>query len=309
MPESRRLEFGYSPPVGDRGSELIRPREFVTDLHRALDLATRGFSSLWISDHLMFEAKYRIECWTQLVWLAARYPNVRLGTIVVANSFRNPALLAKMAASLQVFSEGRFILGYGAGWHGGEYAAYGYDYPSAATRIDMLEEGIQVVRALWTQSPANFAGKYYRVANAYCEPRPDPVPPIMVGGGGEQRTLRIVARYADWWNSVARPPDVLRRKLALLRTHCEHEGRDYARIRKTLMIRVYIDRSHAVAVQRAAEALSSEEPPLAGDPSAICDQLRGLAEQGIDLCQLVFPKFPETDDMQLFMEQVLPHFS
>jgi alkanesulfonate monooxygenase SsuD/methylene tetrahydromethanopterin reductase-like flavin-dependent oxidoreductase (luciferase family) len=309
MAASRRIEFGYHPPAGDRGLELIRPDHFVDDLHRALDIATQGFTSVWVSDHLMFGAKYRLECWTQLLWIAARYPSVDVGTIVLANSFRHPALMAKMAATLQMLSGGRCILGYGAGWHAEEYAAYGYDYPSAATRIAMMEEGIQVIRALWTEAPANFSGKFYRLQDAYCEPRPRPPPTLMIGGAGERRTLRLVARYADWWNDVARPRETLQRKLAVLREHCLDEGRDYDQLRKTYMVRVYIDRSHAAALERASDALKSDNPPLAGDPAAVREQLHELAELGIDLCQLIFPRFPETDDLRLFMDKVLPEFT
>ena len=128
----------------------------------------------------------------------------------------------------------------------------------------------------------------------------------MIGGGGEQRTLRVVARHADWWNDVARPRDVLQRKLAVLQDYCQAEGRDYTRLRKTYMVRVYLDRSHARALEHAGDALHSENPPLAGDPSAVREQLHELAEMGIDLCQLIFPRFPETDDLQLFMDEVLP---
>jgi alkanesulfonate monooxygenase SsuD/methylene tetrahydromethanopterin reductase-like flavin-dependent oxidoreductase (luciferase family) len=298
MAASKSLEFGYHPPAGDRGLESIHPDTFAGDLHRALDIAAQAFSSVWVSDHLQFGAKYRLECWTQLLWIAARYPSVNVGTIVLANSFRHPALLAKMAATLQTLSGGRCILGYGAGWHAEEYEAYGYDYPSTATRIAMMEEGIQVIRALWTEAPANFQGRYYQLKDAYCEPRPNPLPPIMIGGSGERRTLRLVARHADWWNDLIRPREVVQRKLAVLRDHCEAEGRDYAQLRKTLMARVYLDRSHATALERAGDALQSDNPPLAGDPSAVREQLHELAELGIDLCQLIFPRFSETDDLQ-----------
>jgi alkanesulfonate monooxygenase SsuD/methylene tetrahydromethanopterin reductase-like flavin-dependent oxidoreductase (luciferase family) len=306
---TRSLEFGYCPPSGDRGLETVRPGTFVQDLQRVIDIAAPAFSSIWVPDHLMFGSKYRLECWTQMVWIAARYPSVDVGAIVLANSFRHPALVAKMAATLQAFSGGRCILGYGAGWHEEEYRAYGYDYPPASTRIAMLEEGVKVIRALWTEAPANFQGTFYQLAGAYCEPRPDPLPPIMIGGGGEQRTLRVVARHADWWNDVARPPDVLRRKLAVLRDYCQEEGRDYARLRKSSMLRVYIDRSHAAALERAGDALQSDNPPLAGDPAAVREQLHELAEIGIDLCQLIFPRFPDTDDLRLFIDEVLPAFS
>jgi alkanesulfonate monooxygenase SsuD/methylene tetrahydromethanopterin reductase-like flavin-dependent oxidoreductase (luciferase family) len=214
-----------------------------------------------------------------------------------------------MGASLQTFSDGRFILGYGAGWHESEFRAYGYGFPPPSVRVDMLEEGIQVIRAMWTQSPASFVGKYYQITDAYCEPRPDPVPPLMIGGGGEKRTLRLVARYADWWNDTARPVDVLRHKLRILRDHCQVEGRDYDQIRKTIMIRVFIDKSHKAALARGADTLTSDNPALVGDPSAIGEQLAELADLGIDLCQLVFPNFPETNDIQLFMDEVQPHFS
>jgi alkanesulfonate monooxygenase SsuD/methylene tetrahydromethanopterin reductase-like flavin-dependent oxidoreductase (luciferase family) len=309
MPATPRLEFGYCPPSGERGAELIRPREFVADLHAVLDVAAQGFGSFWISDHLMFGPKYRLEGWTQLAWLAARYPAVRLGHMVLANSFRSPALLAKMAATLQVLSGGRFILAYGAGWHDEEYRGYGFDFPSTATRIAMLEEGLQVIRALWTQAPANFTGRFYRLEGAYCEPRPEPIPPILVGGSGERLTLRVVARQADWWNDLYRPPDVLRRKLDVLRGHCEAEGRDFAGLRKTVTIWTFLDRSHAKATRRAGDLLDGENAVIAGDPAAIRDRLAELAEIGFDMAMLVFPNFPETDDLRLFLDEVRPHFA
>jgi alkanesulfonate monooxygenase SsuD/methylene tetrahydromethanopterin reductase-like flavin-dependent oxidoreductase (luciferase family) len=309
MSESRRMEFGYSPPVGDRGAETIRPSEFVPDLRRVLDVAAQGFSSFWVSDHLMFEAKYRLECWTELAWIAGRYLGKTLGTLVLCNGFRNPALMAKMAASLQTLSGGRFILGYGAGWHAQEHEAYGFPFPAPAIRLAMLDEGVQVIRALWTQAPANFAGQYYRVTDVYCEPRPAPPPPLMIGGSGERHTLRLVARHADWWNDAARPPAVVRRKLSALHDHCQAVGRSYDSIRKTLMVQVIIDRSQAAALNRAGDRLAGDQPPVAGDPSAIRDRLTEYAELGISLCQIVFPNFPGTDDMRLFMDEVLPAFA
>lgn len=308
MATSPRLEFGYGPPAGERQFETIRPNQFVADLHSVLDVATQNFSSLWIPDHIQFGTRYRLECWTMLTWLAARYPNVKLGTIVMANSFRHPAMLAKMAATVQTLSGGRFILGYGAGWHEEEYRAYGYDYPSAGVRVAMLEEGIQVIRALWTQSPANFQGKYYHLTDAYNEPRPDPVPIVMIGGGGEQRTLRVVARHADWWNDVLRPPAELAHKLAVLRQHCEAEGRDYESIPKSVNVRIIIDRSHHAALARA-DAIPGAGPMLKGDPAAIRDQLHELADLGVSMFQVVLAGFPETDDLRLFVDEVMPAFS
>ena len=309
MAERPRMEFGYHPPSGERKLEVIRPREFVSDLHHALDIATQAFGSIWVSDHFNYGDEFRVECWTQLAWIAARYPGVKLGTVVMSNSFRSPALMAKMGASLQTLTEGRFILGYGAGWHEGEHNAFGFGYASPRVRIEMLEEGVQVIKALWTESPANFSGKHYQVVDAYCEPRPEPVPPIMIGGAGERRTLRVVARYADWWNDVSRPVDQLRHKLEVLREHCRAEGRDYDSIRKTLVARMFIDRSHAKAVERAGDWLQSDQPPIAGDPSSVRERLMELAELGFDLCILPFPRFQEMDDVKLFVDEVMPAFA
>ena len=117
MAGTPKIEFGYNPPSGERGKEIIRHDLFLHDLEKALDVATQGFSSIWVSDHLNYNAEWRLECWTLLTWIAARYPDVGLSTIVMNNLFRNPALLAKMAASIQVLSGGRFTLGYGLALH------------------------------------------------------------------------------------------------------------------------------------------------------------------------------------------------
>ena len=138
-----------------------RRRYFISDLQHVLDVAAQGFKSIWTGDHLTMTDEYLIEGSTLATWVAARYPGVKVGGLVMCNSFRSPALLAKMGASLQAISSGRFILGYGAGWHEPEYKAYGYDFPRPRVRIEMMEEGIQVIKALWTQSPASFSGKYY----------------------------------------------------------------------------------------------------------------------------------------------------
>jgi alkanesulfonate monooxygenase SsuD/methylene tetrahydromethanopterin reductase-like flavin-dependent oxidoreductase (luciferase family) len=305
----RRVHFGYNPPSGTRGIEQFEPRTFVRDLHNALDIASQSFDSVWVSDHLMTTQPFRMDVWTQLTWIAARYPGPRLGTIVMANSFRHPPLLAKMAASLQAFSRGRFILGYGAGWHAPEYHAYGYDFPPTRVRIAQMVEGVQVMRAMWTTAPASFEGTYYQVRGAYCEPLPDPPPPVMLGGDGEKFLLRAVAEHADWWNTVARPLPVMRHKLAVLEDHCREVGRDYASIRKTLTRTVYLARTRAEAEQRAGARLADPVPPFAGDPAALVDHLDELVSLGFDLFQLVFAGFPDTTDMRLFVDEVLPAFA
>jgi len=301
------MDFGYNPPCGERGYEVITPRNYLYDLHRALDVASQSFSSIWSSDHLNYGSEFRVECWTMLTWMAARYPGPMLGTVVMCNSFRNPSLLAKMSASLQEMSTGRLILGYGAGWYEKEYRSYGFDYPSAGVRVDMFEEGVQVIKKMWVDSPASFKGKYYCIDNVYCEPRPYPRPILMLGGGGEKKTLKVVAQYADWWNDVMRPISDLSRKLTILQQHCEAVGRDYNSIRKTLAPRFFIDKDHKKAI-RMAEGKNTSGQVIAGDPKAVCDQLYEIAEMGFDMVITTFPKFQELDDMKLFVDEVIPQF-
>ncbi len=160
-----------------------------------------------------------LECLTTIAYLAAAYPSLQFGSSVLCQGYRNPALLAKTVANIQLLTGGRFLFGIGAGWLEEEYRAYGFPYPKASVRIAQLEEAIQVVRLLWTQSPASFQGSYYTIEDAYCEPRPDPIPPLMIGGGGEKLTLRLVARHADWWNIPEGSAENYAHKLDVLRGH------------------------------------------------------------------------------------------
>ena len=303
-----RIEFGYNPPSGTRGIERFPAATFVRDLQDVLDIASQSFSSLWVSDHLMTAEPFRMDVWTELTWIAARYPGPLLGTIVLSNSYRHPPLMAKMAASLQAFSRGRLILGYGAGWLEREYRAYGYEFPPARVRIEQMVEALQLMRAMWTSSPATFHGAYYHVEEAYCDPQPDPLPIIMIGGDGEQRTLRAVAEHADWWNSVMRPLPVLRHKLEVLEQHCRDVGRDYTSVRKTITRVCYLAASRAEAERWAGSRLEDPNPPFAGDPAALIDHLHELVDLGFDLFQMVFAGFPDTTDLRLFVDKVMPAF-
>jgi alkanesulfonate monooxygenase SsuD/methylene tetrahydromethanopterin reductase-like flavin-dependent oxidoreductase (luciferase family) len=299
------IEFGYFGPTG---AAHARGHAFSPALRRALEVACQGFTSVWFADHFMFGDADIHEAWVILSYAAALAPELQLGHLVLCASYRPPSLVAKMGASLQALSGGRFVLGYGAGWKHDEYVAYGYDFPGAATRIAMMEEGLQVIKAMWRDEQATFHGEYYHIDHARCEPRPDPVPPIMIGGDGEQRTLRAVARHADWWNCYSQPPVVARRKLDVLQQHCEAEGRDFASIRKTWSGPVIIDRNHQAALSRAGDRLQHEKPPIAGDPSAVAERIVELADLGFDLFQVGFDGFPSTEDMELFIAEVMPRF-
>jgi alkanesulfonate monooxygenase SsuD/methylene tetrahydromethanopterin reductase-like flavin-dependent oxidoreductase (luciferase family) len=308
MAATRQIEFGYNPPTGNRLIERVEGRTFVRDLTHVLDVASQHFSSLWVSDHFMTGDRFRMECWTELMWIAARYPGPLLGTIVMADSYRHAPLLAKMAGSIQVFSHGRFVLGYGAGWAEDEYLAYGYPFPSTKVRIEQMVEGIKAIRALWTDAPANFEGRWYQLRDAYCEPRPDPPIPIMIGGDGEKYLLRAVAEHADWWNELTKSIPILRHKMDVLRAHCADVGRDFDSIRKTYTFTIYLARTKSAAMTRAGSAMDREFPPFAGTPAELRDHIAELNDVGFDLFQLVFAGFPETDDIELFADKVLPAF-
>jgi alkanesulfonate monooxygenase SsuD/methylene tetrahydromethanopterin reductase-like flavin-dependent oxidoreductase (luciferase family) len=299
------IEFGY---FGETGSQQARGPAYAAALKRALEVARQAFTSVWFADHFMYEDVDINEAWTTATYAAALAPELQVGHLVLCNSYRQPSLVAKMAASLQALTGGHFVLGYGAGWKKDEYLAYGYDFPDAATRIAMMEEGLQVIKAMWRDEQATFHGRYYHAENARCEPRPNPLPPIMIGGDGEQLTLRAVARHADWWNCFSQTPAVVRHKLDVLKQHCAAEGRDFASIRKTWSGPVIIDRDHQAALKRAGDGLEKSKPPIAGDPAAVAERIQELAELGIDLFQVAFDRFPDTSDMELFIAEVMPRF-
>ncbi len=196
-----------------------------------LDATSAPFESLWFPDHVQYANRNVAEGWSLFVYALARYPDKLGGHQVLCNSFRNPAHLAKMAATCQTLSGGRVVLGIGAGWNEEEYLAYGWPFPSARMRIEQLAEAIQICRAMWGDKPATFHGKHYTIDNAYCEPKPDPLPPVMVGGAGERfllprcrRTCRLVELHLPDARSLCPQASgaatALPRRWSRLRFHC-----------------------------------------------------------------------------------------
>lgn len=177
------------------------------------------------------------EAWELLAAWAAITSHVRLGTLVTGNTYRHPAVLAKMAATLDHVSEGRAIIGLGAAWHEGEHAMYGIPFPSTGGRLARMDEAARVLRLLLDEPVASFAGRHYRLKDAVAEPKPvQRRLPILIGGGGEQKTLRTVARYADYWHGHG-TPDVIRHKLDVLAAHCAEIGRDPAEVTPLTSVR------------------------------------------------------------------------
>jgi len=258
------------------------------------------FTTLWVEDHLQWGDNPTLEAFTTMAYFAALYPRLRMGSIVLGQSYRNPALTAKMAATLQALTGGRFILGLGAGWKQDEYAAYGYAYPSPATRIAQLDEALQIIKTLFRASPAGFSGRFYRIEDAYCEPRPDPPIPLLIGGSGEKKTLRVVAEHADLWNGAFSTSEAFAHKQAVLAAHCHAIGRDPQEIAHTYY--GLIDLSDA----QTAAGQAPQMHFLDGDPGQVARELQEFIALGVRHFMLGFTDFPAHDGLRRFTQDVLP---
>jgi alkanesulfonate monooxygenase SsuD/methylene tetrahydromethanopterin reductase-like flavin-dependent oxidoreductase (luciferase family) len=279
----------------------------VEELFPYLDQVVGPFDSLWFPDHVQYEQHKVAEGWSLLAFGLARYPDKVCGHDVLCNSFRNPALLAKMAATAQTISSGRVVLGLGAGWNAEEYQAYGWPFPSARVRIAQLAETIQLIRALWSNAPTTYQGQHYQVTNAYCEPRPNPIPPIMVGGVGEQYLLRVVAEHADWWNYVFSSLEEYRQKQTALKRHCQAVGRDYNTIIQVVHVGVLVaENERAVQRLRQSRDVRPLENGVVGTPEQVATTLRGIMHQGANRLTVHLADAPRPDGTLLFGMEVIP---
>jgi alkanesulfonate monooxygenase SsuD/methylene tetrahydromethanopterin reductase-like flavin-dependent oxidoreductase (luciferase family) len=285
---------------------------FVDQITRNMDLVHHHFDSVWVDDHLWPWAKWQdddapyLECMTTIAYFAARYPTLKFGSSVLCQSYRNPGLMAKMVANLQLLTGGRFIFGLGAGWMEEEYRAFAIDFPAPAVRIAQLEEAIQLVQRLFTQTPASYNGKYYRLKDAYLMPKPDPIPPLLIGGGGEQLTLRVVAKYADWWNFPGGTVENYARKLAVLRDHCADVGRNYDDIVKTWSAEAVVVAATPEEAQKIAAASPYNNNAIIGTPTQVAEQLQQFVDLGVSYLIVRLLDFPSTTGMQLFVDEVMP---
>jgi alkanesulfonate monooxygenase SsuD/methylene tetrahydromethanopterin reductase-like flavin-dependent oxidoreductase (luciferase family) len=226
------------------------------------------------------------------------------GHLVLSQSFRNPALLAKMAATLHHLTGGRYILGIGAGWHDEEYRAYGYEYPTGGVRVEQLAEAIDVLRAMWNESPASYQGTWYRIDGAYCEPRPDPPIPIMVGTNGP-KALRVTARLADWWNWDGPWETTYRRPYELLRERCEEIGRPFDEITLTAGLPVWFpdDPSKFEPTYEHRFYPGQVFGVLGPTPAEAIREIDLLIEVGVSHFQVVFE---DTSTLRRFIDEVVP---
>ncbi|MBV9259308.1 MAG: LLM class flavin-dependent oxidoreductase [Ktedonobacteraceae bacterium] len=289
--------FGLMLRHDDPGHSL---HELLRYNQECIEALSSAFTTLWLEDHMQVGATDALESLTTLSYLAAAHPQFNLGTLVLSQSYRNPALLAKMMANLQTLTAGRVILGIGAGWKEDEYRSYGYPFPPPKTRMEQLEEALQVIRAMWSTQPATFEGKHYSIHDAYCAPQPSPPIPILIGGGGEQRTLALVARYADWWNFNSVPLEEYARKVDILKQHCARIGRDFSEIKLTYLSTLSVSEDPA-QVQR-----HPNKHYIAGNAAEVIRELERFYSVGVT--HFMF-RFPDLQTLKHFVAHVAPHFA
>ena len=272
-----------------------------------------NFDSVWLMDHLTWGPNSAIfECWTTLSALSRETSRIHLGPFFLCNGYRNPALVAKMAATLDQISEGRLELGLGAGWKGDEYKAYGYPFGSAAERIRRLDEAASIIRLMWSGRPTTFQGDYYHVFDAIC--RPVPVqpegPPLWIGGGGEQLTLRVVAKHADVCNfsGLSTGLETFQKKLASLQQHCHSVGRSIDDIVKSVTLELVLGKNEEQARRRGREVPPSQAPEerFVGTPSECISFLQRFIDAGASYFMLHIEDL--LPSLNLFENEVLPSF-
>jgi len=289
------LDFGFTlyPVARGEGRDVATLLDYN---RRCLRMLSPRFTTVWVEDHVQWGDQATLECLTTLSFLAGEFPSLRFGTLVLGQSYRNPALTAKMAANLQYITGGRFVLGIGAGWKEDEYRAYGYPYPSAKVRAAQMDEAVQIIRALWKEAPATFKGASYQIEDAYCSPRPQHAIPLMIGGSGEQLVLRSVARYADWWNYNFCTAEEYARKLEVLRTHCAAIERDPSTIRLTYYGIVNLPTD-------PAQMTKSPLHIIGGTPQQVTEELNQFINLGISHFML---RFSDIGSLERFNSEVLP---
>jgi F420-dependent oxidoreductase-like protein len=315
------MDFGVIVPQGWR-MDLVG----ISDPSEAYETMTRvaqeadalGYHSIWLYDHFHTvptpTQEITFECWTSTAALARDTRRVRLGQMVTCNSYRNPALLAKIASTVDALSHGRLDFGIGAGWYEEEYVAYGYPYPGTHERLGRLHEAVEIILSMWTQEEANFEGTYYQVRGAINQPKGVQKPriPLLIGGGGEKVTLRLVAQYADACNVGGDIPTI-KHKLAVLKQHCEQLGRDYERIKRTALI------DFCVIAETEAGVLAKLTPQerdnveelrktwLIGTPEQIRERLAEYEEAGIQELIVRFVDAAKLESVRLFAREFIQH--
>ncbi len=329
LPKVVRMRFGAFIPQGwtlDLAGIDVRD-QWQTMLGVARTLELSGFESGWVFDHFHTvpeptqEPTY--EAWTMMAALAAATDSLRLGQMCTCNSYRPPAYLAHVAASTDVISGGRLEMGIGAGWYEAEYRAHGYDFPKASVRIGQLGDGIEIMKRMWTEDRASYKGDYFSIDGAICTPKPlqDPHIPLWVAGGGEQLTLRLAARHADYTN-FAGSPEKFAHKSRVLRDHCADVGTEFDSITRSMNMSLVCAPTEAEALERLDEVAGrlegivsdsqrlerflTEARRRSGPPEKIIEEIRPYAEEGMDYLIVRFPDAAyDHSGVELFGKEVI----
>ena len=309
------MKFGIHNPSWLFGPDPAEAFEAVKV--KAQWAETHGFTWFSVMDHLIQIPPVGradepfIEGWTVLSALAAVTSRIRLAPLATSVAYRNPAHLAKIAAGVDLISRGRLTLGIGAGWFETEYRQYGWEFPQRpAVRIRQLEEAVRLILAMWTEKRTTFDGKYFHAHDAILEPKPvqRPHPPVMIAGGGEQLTLRVVARLADACNVFGDPAGV-KRKFDILRRHCEAEKRPYQAIEKTNIIGLLLARDEAaLTAKRHRLGISEQFPGFAGTVAGVTDLVGQYQDAGVDLV-IGSAVNNDAETLELLASDVIPQFA
>ena len=300
MTNKPKIQFGWGLPPGARATE--DSSAFDAGMRRTLAAISGHFDSAWMTDHLQWGEDECLEAMTTLAFYAAiTPPALKWGTMVTCQSYRTPGYIAKMASTIQYLSDGRLILGLGAGWKEDEYHAYGFDFPPPGVRLDQLEETVRIVREMWANPhDATFTGKYYRVQHARNLPNTPRPPELLIGGGGEKRTLPIAARCADWWNVTAYAPDYAR-KVEILKRECDRIGRDFSTLRLSWYGGIGIGRTQADIERRTRDAFT-RNAGLIGTPEKIAETIQSLIDAGCTYFMIDSRGIPEDEELELLIE-------
>jgi len=310
MPQGWKMELATIDGAESKWQKAVEIAKLAEEL---------GYDSLWVYDHVHNvprpgnEAVF--ECWTTIAAISQLTSRIKLGQMVGCCSYRNPALLAKITSTVDVVSGGRLNWGIGAGWYENEYRSYGYEFPKPAQRIRMLEETVEIVKRMWTEPTATFKGEHFEVNRAYCDPKPlqQPHPPVLIGGGGEQLTLRVVAKHANCSNFGGNP-DQFAHKVEVLKSHCASVGRDFDEIQLTWSPEVFIRpteddvSSSGSRSQWGEPAASWRAGNLVGTPEQVSEKLQAYVDLGLAGVMPWCSDYPDTTTMELFARDVMPNF-
>ncbi|GAC1394617.1 MAG: LLM class F420-dependent oxidoreductase [Ktedonobacteraceae bacterium] len=306
VPQGWRMDLvGIADPV-----EAYETMTRVAQEAEALD-----YHSIWLFDHFhtvpIPTQEVTFECWTSTAALARDTKRVRIGQMVTCNGYRNPALMAKMASTVDVLSHGRLDFGIGAGWYEHEYRAYGYEYPDAPERLRYLREALQVILAMWTQEEAEFVGKYYQVHGAINQPKGAQKPhiPLLIGGSGEKVTLKLVAQYGDACN-VGGDIANIRHKFDVLKQHCKDVGRDYESIKRTSLINCTIGSTEQEALEKLPPSARDQldtlrTQSLFGTPEMIRERLAEYEAAGVQEMIIWFADAAQLESVRLFANECM----